>query len=435
MEQVTVRRDIPVTGEYDVVVCGGGPAGWIAAVSAARGGCRVALVERLGFLGGTATAGLVVPISGFYFQGRRVVGGIAWEFVKKMEALGAAQIELPRGHVSVHPEYYKLIAHRMVRESGVELYTNSYLTGCLREGERITHVLIDSKNGPEAIAGRCFIDATGDGDLCHMAGIPMLESGEGLQPISLCFVLAGVDATTPLLRDCIHHDGKEGRRSVNTAIRDYLMGLAEKGEIPQFGGPWFNALLKGDSLAVNVTRAAADATDRAAFAAAEEQLREDMFRIVEALRVKYPEFSRCEIVSSAVNAGVRETRRIKGLYTMTAKDVADGTVFDCPVAHIAHPMDIHSAKGAGQRLLPVERDAFVPYETMVSDCVANLIAAGRCISAEKEPYASVRVQATLMSVGEAAGVAAALLCESGDTAARLRRDELGKRMRERGFVL
>ena len=124
---------ISVGEEYDVVVCGGGPAGWVAAVSAARCGCRTALIERYGFLGGTATAGLVVPLSGCYFQGKRVTGGIAWEFVEELEKLGAASVELPKGHISYHPEYYKLVAQRMVRDSGVVLHTNTTLVDCVVE--------------------------------------------------------------------------------------------------------------------------------------------------------------------------------------------------------------------------------------------------------------------------------------------------------------
>ena len=110
MDTVNLTKTVPVVGEYDVVVCGGGPAGFIAAVSAARMGCRTALVERLGFLGGTATAGLVIPISGFFHKGARVIGSIPWEFIRRLEAQGGAIVELPKGHISVNIELYKLIA-------------------------------------------------------------------------------------------------------------------------------------------------------------------------------------------------------------------------------------------------------------------------------------------------------------------------------------
>lgn len=433
MNTLSLTKHIPVIDSYDVVVCGGGCAGWVAAISAARAGQRTALIERLGFVGGTATAGIVVPISGFYFKGERVVGGIAWEFVERLTQYGAAQVELPKGHVSVNIEYYKVIAQHMLQESGVTLYTNAYLSDCIREGTRVTHAVIESKNGTEAIGGRCFIDATGDGDLCHMAGIPMLAQAQ-LQPASLCFILTGVDTDTELLRDCIHHDGKNGRGSCNTVIRDFLLDKLADVDDLTFGGPWFNALLKGNSLAVNITRADVDATDRAALTRAEAKLRVDMLRIVDLLRAQYAEFRHCEVVHSAINAGIRETRHIRALYTLSAQDVQNGTRFACPVAHCAHPMDIHATRGAGQSLVSLNRDVFVPHTTMVSETVDNLIAAGRCISAEREPYASLRVQATLMSVGESAGLMTQLHNECGAPVWELPADELRRRIDARGCV-
>ena len=428
------ESNVPTVGKYDVAVCGGGPAGFVAAISAARCGRRVALIERYGFVGGTATAGYVVPISGFYFKGERVVGGIAWELVERLKRLDAALVELPHGHISVNVEYYKLIAMEMLLEAGVELYTNSYLIDVERNSDRVSRVIFASKNGKEALAADCFIDATGDGDLCHLSGVPMLEPSGAVQPISLCFVLTGVDTDTELLRDCIHHDGKNGRRSCNQTIRDYLLSCAEQEPDLQFGGPWFNVLLKGDSLAVNMTRACADATDRAAYTAAEIRLRKDMFRLVELLRQKYPEFRQCEIVASGVNAGVRESRHIKGVHTMRLSDVTEGTVFDCPVAHCAHPMDIHAAKGAGQQLTQLKTDCYVPHEALVAKGFPNLIAAGRCISAEREPYASLRVQATCMSIGEAAGLMADLVCD-GAAADALPTEKLKCSIAQRNFVL
>lgn len=432
---LSYHKEVPVTADYDVIVAGAGPAGWIAAVSAARTGLRTALVERLGFVGGTATAGLVAPLSGFFFQGRRVIGGISWEFVQRMVADGSALIEFPRGHISFHPEHYKIHAQQMLAESDVRLYTNTCLTDVIRKDKQITHLILHSKNGLEAISARCFIDATGDGDLCYLAGAPMMPPSNELQPVTLCFLLGGVDTSTDLLRDYIHHDGKEGRRSCNAQIRAFLSENLDPALVSQFGGPWFNTLVKGDHLAVNVTRACVDATDRDAFTQAEQQLRQDMFHIVELLRQHYPEFSRCEIVSSAVNAGIRETRHLNGLYTLTLQDVINGRAFDCPAAHCAHPMDIHAANSSEQTLLPLNREVYVPCQSMVTEAVTNLIAAGRCISAEREPYASLRVQGTLMSIGEAAGLMAALYCQTGQPMAELPWLELKAQIDIRGFVL
>ena len=429
-----MKNSIAVAGDFDVVVCGGGPAGLASAVSAARCGCRTAIVERLGFLGGTAAAGLVVPISGFFHKESRVVGGIAWELVERLEAMGAAQVEYPKGHVSVHPEYLKLVFQRMALENHVELFTNSYLSGCETENGKITAITIVSKNGMERIRGRCFIDATGDADLCFLAGVPMQPDGGGMQPLSLCFLLGGVDVTTPLLRDSIHHNGKGGAPSCNAVIHNYLLQCVEEGKLDRFGGPWFNSLLKGDTLAVNVTRAAATAVDRVELTAVELRLREDMFTIVELLRQGFPEFQNCHIVSSGVNAGIRETRRIRGLETVTGEDLVRGKVPACPAAKCAHPMDIHSAKDACQVLKKLEAPGYVPHTALIPLGTENLVASGRCISADRDAYASIRVQATVMCIGEAAGIMAALSSQRDCPVPAIPPRDLLEVFRERCFV-
>ena len=434
MANITLSKTVPVVGEYDVVVCGGGPAGFIAAVSAARMGCRTALVERLGFLGGTATAGLVVPISGFYHNEKRVIGSIPWEFIQRMEELGGAIVELPKGHISVNIELYKLIAQRMVQEAGVTLYTNSCLSHCGQDGGTIRHILIENKNGTEAIAARCFIDATGDGDLCRMAGVPMQELSE-MQPLSLCFVLEGVDVCTPLLRDCIHHDGRGGKPSPNAEIRAYLLDCVHQGKLRQFGGPWFNTLVYGGGIAVNVTRSAGNGADRESMTHAEQQLREDMFTIVSLLKQKYVEFQNCSIVTSGVNAGIRETRRIQGLYTLTSGDLVEGREFACPVARCAHPMDIHNAASSRQTLTRLEKPAYVPHTALIPQHVTNLIAAGRCISADREALASLRVQGTLMSVGEGAGILGALACKNNCKVYEVSEEQIKYELNKRNLVL
>lgn len=433
MNTLTLTKNIPVRAEYDCIVCGGGCAGFVAAISASRAGLRTALIERYGFLGGTATAGYVVPISGFYFKEKRVVGGIAWEFVQRLEAQGAAMVELPKGHVSVHPENYKLVAEQMVEESGVELYTNTVLIDSVTDGKKITHIILNDKSGTYALTAKTFIDATGDGDLAYMSGAPMRSADSGtMQPLSLCFVIENVDATTDLLKPYIHHNGRDAKQSVNTVIREYLLSCPDA---PQFGGPWFNTLLLGNSLAVNVTRAGCDATDPRAFAAAERKLRRDMFRILALLREKFPEFKDSAIVSSAINAGIRETRHLIGKRTATLQSFLDGTTYACPAAHSAHPMDIHDPKSAAQQLIRLENNAFVPCDALVCEQFNNLIVAGRCLSAEAAPYASIRVQATLMSTGEAAGLMAKLSQVSDAPVHALEKSALCAMIAERNFVL
>ena len=423
------QRQVPVTVRCDAAVIGGGPAGFAAAVSAARCGLNTVLIERLGSLGGTATLGYVLPISGFFQNGKRVAGGIAWELVERLEALGAALVEYPKGHVSFHPETWKLTAQRMALESGVQLMTNMALGDCVMDGQRVTHVILDGKSGPEAVEARCFIDATGDADLCRLAGAEMQPEGS-LQPASLCFVLEGVDVTTPLLKDSIHHTGAGGSHSVNDTIHAYLDACVRNGELKQFGGPWFNTMVQGGTVSVNVTRQAGDGADRADLTRMECQLREDMFTIVALLRREYPEFRNCSIVASGVNAGIRETRRIRGIDTVTGQDMLSGRLWPCPVARCAHPMDIHDARTSAQTVDYYSSAAYIPHTALIPRGVDSVLAVGRGISADPLADASLRVQATMMAVGESAGLMAAELCRYDI----IDPDRLRKAIQERGII-
>ncbi len=396
-------------GVYDVVVCGAGPAGVIAAIAAAREGASVALVERFGFLGGMATAGLVMPLSVFTYQNKRVIGGIPWEFLERLEAMGGGYIEKPLGNVAFDPELYKLCMQRMVLEAGVTLYMNSYLTGTVvgKDG-KVECVVIENKNGAEALEAKVFIDCTGDADLAAMAGVDMQPmNGEPLQPLSTYFILAGVDTSSPLIAEAMHHN-KQGVNCHCLPIREYLLEHTEELNIPEFGGPWFCTTLHEGCVAVNMTRTAADACDNRDYTAAECRLREDVYRMADVLRNNFAEFKNCYVASVATQAGIRETRRIKGVHTMTAEEYMSGYRYEDSISRGAHPIDIHATKGSSQVAHFLEQAAYVPYRALIAQNFPNLIVAGRCLSADRKAFASMRVQASCMGTGQAAGVAAAM---------------------------
>ena len=397
-----IEREVPLAGSFDFVVCGGGPSGIAAAVSASRLGLRTALIEKNHFFGGMGAGGYVVPLSGFFHQGVRVAGGIGWELVQRMVQDSAAQVELPKGHVSFHPEYLKLHSERLLREAGVTLFPGAVLSGCCCERGSITHVLFVQEDGEKAVGGMMFADATGSAVLCRLANAEMLPASEKYQPMTLCFLLEGADATTQLLSGCIHHDGKTGR-SVNAELHDWL---AEQPDAPQFGGPWFNALIRGNLLAVNMTRAAGDASDPKVYAATYAELRENAYRLVELLRKGFPEFRSAQIAAIAPDLGIRETRRMRGRYVLTGKELLDGVQFDDTIAFCAHPIDIHQADGNGQRLAELPAPGPIPLRCLQSVNIGNLLATGRAISCDGEAFASLRVMATAFALGEAAGVSA-----------------------------
>lgn len=427
---------VKAAGSYDVVVCGGGPAGFIAAISSARGGARTALIERYGFLGGMATTGYVAPISEFGFAGEKVIGGIPWEFIERLEGMGGAFVEWPKGNVDFDIELYKLCAQRMVLEAGVDLYMHSSLIGCVMEGNKLSDVIIENKNGLESLSAKRFIDATGDADLCHLAGVPMQPGEDGdVQPSSFCFVLSGVDTDSELLQRYMHHSGKNGASECKP-VREKLLKLKEEGtELPDFGGPWFNNVMHKGSVAVNITRAAADSTDNRDFTAAECRLREDIFTFTEALRKVAPEFKDCYVSSTAPQAGIRESRRILGVHTVTAEEYVSGMKYPDSISRGAHPIDVHSSKGNSQELIRLQQAAYVPYRALITKDFPNLLVAGRCLSADRKAMASLRVQASCMGLGQAAGVAAAQSLEEGKAVQDIDTGILVSRLRDMGAVI
>jgi len=405
MDTIEFCRSIPNIGTFDVVVCGGGPAGFIAAIASARNGARTALVEQYGFLGGTATAALVNPISEFNCDGNRVVGGIPWEFVERLHALGGALNDFPNGNVPFDSELYKLTAQRMVLEAGVELFLHATVAGVeTAEDGRIKHIVITSKGGLQAVKARYYLDCTGDADLSSMAGVPFLPSNPTIpmQPATLYFILAGVD--TDRLETI--YPKLEHTRYYNKRVHDIFEKLRDSTEIPNFGGPWFCTVLKEGMVSVNLTRRNVDPTNIKSLSAAECVLREDVLRFTALLQEHIPEFKNCMLVATGTQVGIRESRRIQGYYVLTGDDIIQSVHFEDSIACSAHPVDIHSAKDSKQEVRFLDHVGYIPLRSLMVPGFPNLFVAGRSLSADSVASASCRVQAPVMAMGQAAGTAA-----------------------------
>jgi hypothetical protein len=399
-------REIPTRDKTNVAVCGAGPSGIIAAVAAARCGADVILVEKQETLGGMATTGLVNPISEFKLDGKKVIEGIPWELMEKMYALNGADINAPSGNVHFDPEIFKLAAHRILAEAGVKLYLNTHLIDCVMEGGRITHIVLESCGGVFALQADCFVDCSGNADLCLLAGAPFQEEPDNteLQPATLCFQLGGVDKGA-LGKTYFQHSKT---KYTNYEVRSVLEEMAKSEKIPAFGGPWFSSVPSKDIVSVNMTRGAVDCTDPENLGRVMGELREDVFSFVDTLKKNIPAFKDCWLAQTAPRLGCRESRRIKGLYTLTGEDLLSGKYFDDAVACSSHPVDIHRTKSGSQDVTFLDKPAYIPYRSLIIENRDNLITAGRCISADRNAFASLRVMAPAMATGQAAGTAAAL---------------------------
>ena len=419
--------------KYDVAVCGGGPAGFIAAIASARNGAKTLLIERYGFLGGMATLSHVSPITTFKKRGERIIGGIPLEFVKAMERLGGADTGYQSGRVPFDTEIYKLIAQRMTLHSGASLLLHSYISDCIVENNKVKAVIVNNKSGEQRIEAKYFIDCTGDADVVNMAGFPCRagENGDGLQPMTLWFRLGGVD-TSRLEHMEMRY---ENVRSVNTRIREKLIAPGSVKEVPKFGGPWMLTTLRNGEASINMTRYAGDGTNVSSLTEAECILREDVFKLVDLLKENFPEFKNSYILDTGTQVGIRETRRINGIYEMSADDILVSKDFPDTVAKGGHPMDIHMAGSRAQDLRTVEEGYNIPYRSLIPKKSDNLIAAGRTISATREAFASIRVQATCMALGQAAGTASALCCQKGLPVHKLDGSELHCILKKQGAVV
>ena len=431
-------REVEVVEEADVVVAGGGPGGLTAAIAAARHGARVALIERYGFLGGLATAGLVSPILGHTASrsSRPVVEGLLKEMTERMHALGGAptwEEACEDWGIRFDAETFKRVADVMAAEAGVELFLHALVADTVVEDRRIAALIIESKSGRQAVAGKLFVDATGDADVAFRAGAPTRQGRpfDGrVQSMGSFMHLAGV----PELSD-------EARSAAVEQVRE-AMGAGRL----RFYNPGFASMntARREHFAPNMTRWSGDPTNERDLTEAEVSIRGDAWELVRFLREDVAGFEGCYLRATSPQAGVRESRQVMGDYVLTGDDVHQGRKFTDGVVRSSYWIDIHCPLGhtypvhlcvkecpreaqcpfwaaehdttmfARDALHPPEGDWHdIPYRCLTAKGVDNLLVSGRCISATHEAMAAFRVMGTCTAIGQAAGTAAALAVQAG----------------------
>ncbi len=388
-------RSIPVIAHPDVLVAGGGPAGAAAAWGAARAGASVLLVERHGFLGGMLTAGGVRNVRQYTDHRRLIIGGFAQAYANRLCAAGGSPRPPGDGpFFRQDPEISKFVLQSLLEEAGVRLLLHTLVVGATLAGEQLHAVLIENKSGRQAIQPRIAVDATGDGDLIARSGAAFEKADGCLQPMTLTFTAGGI-AFWP------NGFNSDARRRIEKAL--------QMGTFPCPKRPGLFALERPGEYYFNATRVAGDATDAASLTRAELEARRQVMGLLEWLRRNIPGCENVFLIQSAPHIGLRETRRLKGLYTLCREDVLEGREFEDGIARNAYGIDIHNPDGPDGIMIHLEagRSYTIPYRCLVPEKRDGLLAAGRCISASRDALGSTRVMAPCMAIGQAAGVAAA----------------------------
>lgn len=440
--------------KFDVIVAGAGPAGFCAAIAAARMKSRVLLAENSDSILGNLTSGPLEAIMTFHDEKRQVVKGIAEEFVSRCrrEQGSLGHIEDTTGYAKTitpfSPEICKCVGFEMLSEAGVEILLQVYLKNCTVEEGHIKNLEIGDRNESRIYEAAVFIDCTGDGDLAAMAGagFHMGDAKGAVQPMTSLVQLGGVD-TALLAEEAVGHpeefsffsetayENMKKRTAENESQTLHLWGF---GSLLEEGYKTGALSLKRQEMHVitgyqpgevilNFTRADGNPLHMADRSRAQLKTVIQGFELWKWLKKRHPAFKESYLVKTG-RIGIREGRRVDGHHCITRAELEEGGVKEHSVAMGAFPMDIHSPGGESMEYYTVNRGYQIPLESLAARDLDNLLAAGRCICCTHEAQGSLRITATAMATGHGAGVCAALASRDKRACISVNYEELKKNL-------
>lgn len=430
-----MRERRKIEEEYDIAVIGGGPAGIAAAVTAARSGKKVVLFEKNSFLGGAMAIGLS-PLGFLAQNGEKCIAGFGEEFIKKLQDRGDSYgTRICPKHNSVtcvNAEGVKLLALEMCIEAGVEVVLHTEVLDVKIENKKIKKLVMYGKCNRIEVTAKVYIDCTGDGDVAYLAGCEYEMGAKDtgvLQPPTVMFTLGGVEQNK--LFDYVEKNPEELRYNrsmifedeaynveyfrenpnyVFVGLQKTFRSLKEKNQLPveRESFIFINGTNPGEVYVNSVRILNVDTTDVMDLNYAEIEGTLQIPRLIKLLKERIPGFENCYLSSISPYLGVRETRRFSGIRRVNEEDVLSGKVCEDTICLSGYKIDIHSGKDDGLYFKAVEKPFGIPYGSLVSRDIDNLMFAGRCVSCDAIALGSLRVISSCLGMGQAAGVGASL---------------------------
>lgn len=411
-------RELPLAGEYDVIVVGGGVAGAFAGIAAAREGLKSLIIEEFGALGGSATMGLVLPLMSSRLPGSIGQCSLGIEVTRRMEELTKGESD----HYRFDSALMQMVLEEMAGKYGCRLLYYTMPVETVKEGDRISYLIVHNKNGLSAYRAAYYIDGTGDADLAVLAGVECMSGNdEGVnQPVSLRFEMAGVDFDR--FHAYMRSLGYLGERyfAMNTpGMKDVIMKARDDGLLTDQDACYFQAFGvpgRPDAMAFNCPELTTQAGVVDADFLTQKQVegKAAILRLRRFLWERIPGFEKAYITSIAPMVGFRESRRIEAEYVMTVRDILSYKKFPDGVCKSNYPLDVHGVEDVTLGLkydegVPKEERYWeVPYRCMVPKNVENLLVTGRCAGFDFRAQSATRIQLVCRAMGEAAGIAAAM---------------------------
>lgn len=403
-----LKRRVRVYDGVDVLVCGGGPAGFCAAVAAARAGANVLLIEQTNCLGGIAAAGGHNHLCLYTSWGtdERVVGGVPFEMVQRVVDMGYGVYN--RGNADFELEGMKLALERIAAEAKVKLLYHTLFADAIVKDGKCVGAYIQNKSGRQAVLAKRTIDATGDADVAASAGVPYemgRRSDGACQPATLMFTIGGVDWK----RVCEFRKGDHQLAHVWKAAQD--AGDMEPFQSCIMG--WWWTPTRPDQVGQNFTHiVGVDCTNAESITKATIEGRRQAFGMIPVFRKYVPGMENCYLISTAALLGTRESRRIVGEHVLSDEEIVKQATWEDSVCYGSFFIDVHNCTGPGmdeETYRPQRGFKYqIPYRCIVPRRVDNLLVAGRCISVTHRALGSTRVMPQCGALGQAAGAAAAL---------------------------